>query len=117
MWGECNPWWFCYQRLIDISALGFAHSFLTAYLCIIFSSLYPSLSLSLSPCSLPLSLYLQEIAYGPACWLWDFMRRAGAGGFFLPLSGGADSAATATMVGVMCQLVVRYVSSFVCLCE
>jgi NAD+ synthase (glutamine-hydrolysing) len=49
----------------------------------------------------------EEIAYGPACWLWDFLRRSGAGGFFLPLSGGADSAATATIVGVMCQLVVR----------
>lgn len=27
------------------------------------------------------------------------------GGFFLPISGGADSAATATLVGIMCQLV------------
>eukprot|EP00455_Lapot_gusevi_P003048 TRINITY_DN1125_c0_g1_i2.p1 TRINITY_DN1125_c0_g1~~TRINITY_DN1125_c0_g1_i2.p1 ORF type:complete len:713 (+),score=222.83 TRINITY_DN1125_c0_g1_i2:82-2220(+) len=49
----------------------------------------------------------EEIAYGPACWLWDFLRRSGAGGFFLPLSGGADSSATAAMVGVMCNLVVR----------
>lgn len=49
----------------------------------------------------------EEIAYGPACWLWDYMRRSGAGGYFLPLSGGADSSATATIVGCMCQLVVR----------
>lgn len=39
--------------------------------------------------------------------LWDFLRRSGASGYFLPLSGGADSSATATMVGIMCQLVVR----------
>ncbi len=30
----------------------------------------------------------EEIARGPACWLWDFLRRSGASGFFLPLSGG-----------------------------
>jgi hypothetical protein len=46
----------------------------------------------------------EEIAYGPAVWLWDYLRRSGASGFFLPLSGGADSAATAALVGSMCQL-------------
>ena len=49
----------------------------------------------------------EEIAYGPACWLWDYLRRSGAKGYFLPLSGGADSAATATIVGSMCHLVHR----------
>ena len=29
----------------------------------------------------------EEIAFGPACWLWDYLRRSGAKGFFLPLSG------------------------------
>lgn len=52
-----------------------------------------------------------EIASGPACWLWDFLRRSGASGFFLPLSGGADSAATCTLVGIMCHLVMRAVES------
>ena len=33
------------------------------------------------------------------------MRRSGASGYFLPLSGGADSASTAAIVGNMCQLV------------
>lgn len=33
----------------------------------------------------------EEIAMGPACWLWDYLRRSGQGGFFLPLSGGVDS--------------------------
>lgn len=49
----------------------------------------------------------EEIAYGPACWLWDFLRRSNLGGFFLPLSGGADSSATAAIVGSMCQMVVK----------
>ncbi|CAM9555479.1 unnamed protein product [Heterosigma akashiwo] len=47
----------------------------------------------------------EECGFGPACWLWDYLRRSGAGGFMLPLSGGADSSATAAIVGVMCYLV------------
>jgi NAD+ synthase (glutamine-hydrolysing) len=47
----------------------------------------------------------EEIAFGPACWLWDYLRRSGMAGFFLPLSGGADSAAVAAQVGVMCQII------------
>eukprot|EP01091_Cochliopodium_minus_P008903 TRINITY_DN2092_c0_g2_i1.p1 TRINITY_DN2092_c0_g2~~TRINITY_DN2092_c0_g2_i1.p1 ORF type:complete len:703 (-),score=157.25 TRINITY_DN2092_c0_g2_i1:76-2184(-) len=49
----------------------------------------------------------EEIAFGPACWLWDYLRRSGMGGYFLPLSGGADSSATATIVGSMCQLIFK----------
>ena len=40
----------------------------------------------------------EEIAKGPACYLYDYLRRSGASGFFLPLSGGADSAAVAAVV-------------------
>lgn len=29
----------------------------------------------------------EECCLGPACWLWDWLRRSGAAGFFLPLSG------------------------------
>lgn len=47
----------------------------------------------------------EEIALGPACWLWDYLRRSKAGGFFLPLSGGIDSCATAVIVHSMCCLV------------
>lgn len=47
----------------------------------------------------------EEIARGPACWLWDYLRRSGATGFLLPLSGGADSASVAAIVGCMCQMV------------
>lgn len=49
----------------------------------------------------------EEIALGPACWLWDYLRRSGAEGYFIPLSGGADSGAVATLVGSMCQLVAK----------
>jgi NAD+ synthase (glutamine-hydrolysing) len=49
----------------------------------------------------------EEIALGPACWLWDYLRRSGASGYFLPLSGGADSSSTAAIVGSMCQLVTK----------
>lgn len=49
----------------------------------------------------------EEIANGPACWLWDYLRRSGTSGFFLPLSGGADSSAVATLAGSMCQIVAR----------
>ena len=47
----------------------------------------------------------EEIGMGPPCWLWDYLRRSGGGGYFLPLSGGADSSSTAAMVGIMCVMV------------
>ena len=58
---------------------------------------------------IPLKYHLaeEECCLGPACWLWDFLRRSGASGFFLPLSGGADSSAVATIVSVMCILVTK----------
>ncbi len=49
----------------------------------------------------------EEIALGPACWLWDYLRRSDAEGYFIPLSGGADSASVATLVGSMCHLVAQ----------
>lgn len=48
----------------------------------------------------------EEIALGPAIWLWDYLRRSKISGFFLPLSGGIDSCATAVIVHSMCRLVV-----------
>ncbi|KDQ12997.1 hypothetical protein BOTBODRAFT_112092 [Botryobasidium botryosum FD-172 SS1] len=52
----------------------------------------------------------EEIALGPACWLWDYLRRSRTQGFFLPLSGGIDSCATAVIVYSMCRLVVEAAS-------
>ncbi|EDO14834.1 hypothetical protein Kpol_364p6 [Vanderwaltozyma polyspora DSM 70294] len=49
----------------------------------------------------------EEIALGPACWMWDYLRRCNGTGFFLPLSGGIDSCATAVIVYSMCRLVVK----------
>lgn len=57
----------------------------------------------LSFCKLPgNNLYI-----GPAIWLWDYLRRSGMAGFFLPISGGIDSASTACIVGCMCDLVIQ----------
>lgn len=49
----------------------------------------------------------EEIAYAPACYMWDFLRRSGARGFFLPLSGGSDSTAVTALAGVMCDLIMK----------
>lgn len=52
-------------------------------------------------------LPVEECLLGPALWLWDYLRRSGASGFFLPLSGGADSSSVATIVAAMCDLVTK----------
>ncbi|KAF7645160.1 hypothetical protein LDENG_00208730, partial [Lucifuga dentata] len=52
---------------------------------------------------------VEEISLGPACWLWDYLRRSGQAGFLLPLSGGVDSSSTACIVHSMCVLVHRAV--------
>ncbi|KAF2101608.1 glutamine-dependent NAD(+) synthetase with GAT domain-containing protein [Rhizodiscina lignyota] len=50
----------------------------------------------------------EEIALGPACWLWDYLRRCGGvAGYMLALSGGIDSCSTATIVFSMCRLVIQ----------
>ncbi|XP_032894592.1 glutamine-dependent NAD(+) synthetase isoform X2 [Amblyraja radiata] len=53
----------------------------------------------------------EEISLGPACWLWDYLRRSSQAGFFLPLSGGIDSSATACLVYSMCRQVCFAVSN------
>ncbi|CAG5125956.1 unnamed protein product, partial [Candidula unifasciata] len=53
----------------------------------------------------------EEIRYGPACWLWDYLRRSGQGGYFLPLSGGIDSSSTACIVASMCHMICDAVKS------
>ena len=51
-----------------------------------------------------------EIGFGPGVYLWDYLRRSGACGFFLPLSGGADSTATALIVHNMCYMIYETIS-------
>jgi NAD+ synthase (glutamine-hydrolysing) len=48
---------------------------------------------------------MEEIARGPSLWMWDYLRRSGARGYFLPLSGGADSSSTASMVASMAMII------------
>lgn len=70
------------------------------------------LVLTPSPARTPfISDPMEEIAYGPSAWLWDYLRRSGQRGYFLPLSGGADSSSTATLVAIMCQRVLDELKS------
>lgn len=56
----------------------------------------------------------EEISLGPACWLWDYLRRSGQAGFLLPLSGGVDSASTACIVHSMCVHVCKAIKDGDC---
>lgn len=64
------------------------------------------LSLRCSP-SFPVHYFTpeEEIEMSTACWLWDYLRRSGQSGFFLPLSGGVDSSSVASLVFSMCNMV------------
>lgn len=53
----------------------------------------------------------EEIALGAGCWLWDYLRRSGAAGLLVPLSGGIDSCATAVCVFSMCRIVITEMQS------
>lgn len=46
----------------------------------------------------------EEIGLGPALWMWDYLRKSGAGGFYIPLSGGLDSCSCALIVFTMCRV-------------
>lgn len=52
----------------------------------------------------------EELVLGPACWLWDMLRRSRAAGFLCPLSGGIDSCSTATLVYGMCRVVMAAIN-------
>ncbi|GJC84018.1 glutamine-dependent NAD(+) synthetase [Colletotrichum liriopes] len=51
----------------------------------------------------------EEIALCAGCYLWDYLRRSGTAGYLVPLSGGIDSCATATIVFSMCRIVMKAV--------
>nr|XP_033784650.1 glutamine-dependent NAD(+) synthetase isoform X2 [Geotrypetes seraphini] len=53
----------------------------------------------------------EEISLGPACWLWDYLRRSKQAGFLLPLSGGIDSSSTACIVFSLCHQVCESVKN------
>ena len=76
-------------------------------------SLVPADALSLELASLVTPEVLspeEEISLAPAMWLWDYLRRSGMAGFFLPLSGGIDSASVASIVGFMCKHIMERVN-------
>lgn len=54
---------------------------------------------------------MHEIELAPALWLWDYLRRSGARGFFIPLSGGSDSASVAAIVASMCRIIFSSIQS------
>ncbi|KAL8437571.1 hypothetical protein Efla_000434 [Eimeria flavescens] len=45
----------------------------------------------------------EETAAAAALWLWDYLRRSRARGYFVALSGGADSAAVLLLLAFMCH--------------
>lgn len=62
------------------------------------------------PGELTFSRKEKVLSFGPACWLWDYLRRSKARGLFLPLSGGADSGSTLAFVGIMCEIIIKSLS-------
>lgn len=54
--------------------------------------------------------YEEEMSYAPACWMWDYLRRSGASGFFLALSGGADSSCVSVMVSLLTRMIYQEIS-------
>jgi NAD+ synthase (glutamine-hydrolysing) len=59
-----------------------------------------SLSVPIHPIETPREV---QIGYVPACYLWDYLRRSTGSGFFIPLSGGVDSACVLLVVSIMCK--------------
>ncbi|KAJ5881543.1 uncharacterized protein N7529_000215 [Penicillium soppii] len=50
------------------------------------------------------------ITLGPACLLWGYLRRSKSAGYFIPLSSGIDSCATATLVYSTCRFVIAAIN-------
>lgn len=53
----------------------------------------------------------EQIALGPACWLFDYLRRSNSSGFLVPLSGGIDSCCTTTIIFSMCRIVTEAIQA------
>lgn len=50
----------------------------------------------------------KQMLLASSSYLWDYIRKSGACGIFLPLSGGADSGLTALIVYYMCERLYKY---------
>ncbi|KAF8866592.1 putative glutamine dependent NAD+ synthetase [Acephala macrosclerotiorum] len=53
----------------------------------------------------------EEIALATGAYMWDYLRRSTISGYLVPLSGGIDSCATATMVYSMCRMVIQAIEA------
>jgi NAD+ synthase (glutamine-hydrolysing) len=53
----------------------------------------------------------EEMGMGLSRYMWDYLCRSTAGGFFLPLSGGVDSGSTSLFVYYMCNRIVEIVNA------
>lgn len=52
----------------------------------------------------------EEMGLGLSRYMWDYLCRSTAGGFFLPLSGGVDSGSTSLFVYYMCNKICEIVN-------
>lgn len=104
-----------YSSIIDIDEIdGYRGKIKSRGMQSILSLKYPEILISEYLCqtklkiSLPIKIKyhdpMEEIALGPAIWLWDYLKKSKLGGFFIPLSGGADSSSTAIIVYSMCKI-------------
>uniref|UniRef100_A0A915D1H6 Glutamine-dependent NAD(+) synthetase n=1 Tax=Ditylenchus dipsaci TaxID=166011 RepID=A0A915D1H6_9BILA len=77
------------------------------------ANLLDQLSPLTTPTSPPISTIqrsnVDELCHGPPAFLWHYLRRSKASGYFLPLSGGQDSSSVALMVRLMCEKVCQAV--------
>jgi len=67
-------------------------------------SLVTPVTLALPTGSVRQFVEAEEFGYSAASYLWDYLRRSNMPGYFLALSGGVDSAASAACVSIMCQM-------------
>lgn len=73
--------------------------YIHAYLCNEFSKEYEDVEM-MDPYDVinKNNAEIEDLIGAPSCYLWDYLRRSGMNGFFIPLSGGADSSTVALIV-------------------
>jgi NAD+ synthase (glutamine-hydrolysing) len=63
------------------------------------------------PMKLKIMDAMEEIHMATSVYLWQYLTRTNSAGFFLPLSGGLDSASVATFVYGMARLVLKSIEA------
>lgn len=54
---------------------------------------------------------MPHVTFEPSLFLWDYLRKSKASGFFLALSGGLDSCSVALTVYNMCFIVFKEIKN------